>query len=184
MRSVRSCTICNTNQTTKWFSGPLCRKCYRQQPSVRERELIAMRNYRSLNREKILCKKKEWRQRHSNYDSVRCKHDVEFRLKKRLRTRLWHAMKHDWKTGSAVHDLGCSVAELKIYLESKFEQWMTWENYGPYRKDVKTWNVDHIIPLDAVDLTDCDQLKKVCHFTNLRPLESKKNLIKGNRRDI
>jgi hypothetical protein len=32
------------------------------------------------------------------------------------------------------------------------------------------WAIDHIIPLASVDLTKRENVKKVCHFTNLRPL--------------
>lgn len=32
----------------------------------------------------------------------------------------------------AVKDLGCSVSDLKIYLESKFAVGMTWDNYGKW----------------------------------------------------
>ena len=45
--------------------------------------------------------------------------------------------------------------ELKNYIESLFEPWMNWNNWGKY--DVKTWNdndqstwvwnLDHIVPL-------------------------------------
>jgi hypothetical protein len=60
----------------------------------------------------------------------RIKTDLGFKLQKRLRTRLWHALKSNQKSGSAVRDLGCSIAELKLYLESKFKPGMSWDNYG------------------------------------------------------
>ena len=35
---------------------------------------------------------------------------------------------------------------------------------------LKDFEIDHIIPLASVDLTDREQFLKVCHYTNLRPL--------------
>lgn len=51
---------------------------------------------------------------------------------------------------------------------------MTWENFGE-------WHIDHIVPLSKFNLTDYEQLKIACHFSNLQPLWAKDNLSKGNR---
>jgi hypothetical protein len=97
------------------------------------------------------------------------------RLKINLRKRLTEAVKHNHKSGSAVKDLGCSIAEFKIYIESKFQVGMTWDNWS---RD--GWHIDHIKPLASFDLTDLDQLKSACHYTNLQPLWAIDNLSKGD----
>lgn len=101
--------------------------------------------------------------------------DERFRLARNLRKRLRAALKFNSKTGSAVEDLGCSIDELKIYLESKFDSSMSWKNYGP-----KGWHIDHIKPLSKFDLTNHEELKKACHYTNLQPMWWKENLRKSN----
>lgn len=71
--------------------------------------------------------------------------------------------------------LGCSVLEFKTYIESLWLSGMTWENYGYYG-----WHLDHTIPIAAIkDINDLEQIKKVCHYTNLRPLWAQDNLKKG-----
>lgn len=106
-------------------------------------------------------------------ERIRLKEDIQYKLAKRLRTRLYHALKHGWKSGSAVEDLGCSILELIQYLERKFTDEMSWENYGK-------WHIDHIIPLTLFDLSDREQLLKACHYTNLQPLWGFDNIRKFN----
>jgi len=100
--------------------------------------------------------------------------DINYKLRTSLRSRLNAALKHEYKYGSAVKDLGCAIHELKEYLESMFQEGMTWENYGR-----TGWHIDHIIPLCRFDLTDYEQLKKACHYTNLQPLWASENLSKA-----
>lgn len=82
------------------------------------------------------------------------------------------------KAGSARRDLGCTVEELRAYLEAKFQEGMSWDNYG-----TSGWHIDHIIPLSTFDLTDREQFLKACHYTNLQPLWAKDNLSKGAKQD-
>lgn len=78
--------------------------------------------------------------------------------------------------------IGCSVSELKLYLESLFKENMTWNNWG---KGEGKWHVDHIIPCAYFELSDPEQQKLCFHYTNLQPLwekdnVSKKSLYSGN----
>lgn len=77
--------------------------------------------------------------------------------------------------------LGCTFEEFKIYLESKFEDWMSWENYGKYNGEVRYgWDIDHIIPLSTA-LSE-DDIYSLSHYSNLQPLCSKTNRdIKKNK---
>jgi ABC-type proline/glycine betaine transport system substrate-binding protein len=70
--------------------------------------------------------------------------------------------------------IGCTPQQLKIYLESKFLQNMSWENYG-YRG----WHVDHIIPLSSAK--NYNDIYKLFHYTNLQPMWGIDNMIKGNK---
>lgn len=120
------------------------------------------KNYSANNRERLTKNKNE-----------KYKNNVQFKLKEVLRTRLAKAVVRNQKTGSAVDDLGCSIKEFKIYIESKFQPGMTWDNYG-------LWHIDHINPLDKYDLSNREELLKACHYTNLQPLWAIDNIKKRN----
>lgn len=100
--------------------------------------------------------------------------NLQEKIKHNLRSRLYDALKGKLKVGSSVSGLGCSIKDLQKYLESKFEQEMSWDNYGFYG-----WHIDHIVPLSSFDLTDPEQFSKACHYTNLQPLWARDNLSKG-----
>ena len=56
---------------------------------------------------------------------------------------------------------------------------MNWDNYGSYKiNEQRTWNIDHIIPLSSAK--NEDELIKLNHYTNMRPLCSKENLDKSD----
>jgi hypothetical protein len=68
--------------------------------------------------------------------------------------------------------VGCTPQELKIYLEQKFIDNMSWENQGK-------WHIDHIIPLSSAKTEE--ELYNLCHFTNLQPMWAEENLRKGSK---
>ena len=113
------------------------------------------------------------------YAKKRYASDIDFKLRTVLRARLNLAVKGNYKDGSSVEDLGCTIEELKKYLESKFLPGMSWDNWSQ-----DGWHIDHIKPLSLFDLSDSAQLKEACHFSNLQPLWSKDNLQKGDRYNL
>lgn len=92
------------------------------------------------------------------------------KLRHNLRKRISRALRN----GTYFDNLGCSIEQLKLHLESKFLPGMTWENYGR-----QGWHVDHIVPLSAFDLKNPEQVKLACNFNNLQPLWALDNLKKG-----
>lgn len=124
---------------------------------------IYNKKYYQLNKSKI-------NKRRKKYESININHKISVRL----RTRVCNAIKNNYKSGSAVRDLGCSIEELKIYLESKFLPGMSWDNYG-----LKGWHIDHIKPLSSFNLSNREEFLKACHYTNLQPLWAKDNLRKN-----
>lgn len=82
------------------------------------------------------------------------------------------------KSDNTLKVLGCSFEEFKIHIESLWESWMNWNNYGVYIVNEQTWQIDHIIPISSAK-TKKDVIR-LNHFSNLRPLCSKENNLKSN----
>jgi hypothetical protein len=66
-------------------------------------------------------------------------------------------------------------------LDENGEIWMTWDNYGPYSTKRKTWQIDHIKPHSDFHYTSMDDLlfQECWSLANLRPLDSRQNMLDG-----
>lgn len=127
------------------------------------------KTYRISNREKI----NEYQR---NYFDIRLKNDNLFKLSHYTRSIIRKSLlRGGYSIKSKTQDiLGCSYGEFKEYIESKFEPWMSWDNYGLYNGDFNYgWDIDHIIPLSSA--VDELEIIKLNHYTNLQPLCSKTN---------
>lgn len=172
-------------------------KEYNSKPENKEKIRIAQRNRYKLQSEKECERKRLWRknnpekykkikQRHKNknpelykqkvrnnyrkkYDS-----DILFRIACVLRASVKSALKHNYKKGKTLELLGCSVFDLKKHLEYKFTPEMNWDNCGKY------WEIDHIVPCTAWDLSKEEAQKKCFHYSNQQPLNGTENVKKYN----
>lgn len=70
--------------------------------------------YRNNNKETIKINKRKWEIK--NYQN-----NIQYKLSHILRKRLILAINSNFKNGSAVKDLGCTIQQLKKHLESKFK---------------------------------------------------------------
>lgn len=105
------------------------------------------------------------------------------KLKRRIRSAISNIMKSRGfrKKCKTEKILGCTIIELRVYIEERFESWMSWENHGLYNGEFDYgWDIDHIIPVSSAK--DELELLKLNHYTNLQPLCSKVNRdIKKNK---
>lgn len=113
----------------------------------------------------------------AEYQRKRRATSANVRMQYTLRSRLYEAVKGRFVAGSAIRDLGCSVADLKAHLERQFLPGMTWDNWG---RGPGKWQIDHIYPLAKTDLSDRPQLLAACNWRNLQPLWFEDNVRKGD----
>jgi hypothetical protein len=114
----------------------------------------------------------DFRTNRAEYRRQRRQTDPNFRLGNALRTRIWMALKHNWKSGHTLELLGCTIDHLWDHLEHQFQPGMTRANMG------KIWHIDHCRPCASFDLTDPAQQRECFGFMNLQPLFSAENLGK------
>lgn len=161
----------------------------------REKRLEQQKEYVNVNKEKIAEYKKQWAQEkkehlkeyrkkynEKNIDYIRernnkrLKDDPLYALTVSLRKNILKAFrKRGFDKGSSTQlILGCSFEEFKVYIESKWEPWMNWENRGLYNGEPNYgWDIDHIKPLSIA--TTLEDVYNLNHHTNLQPLCSKVN---------
>lgn len=103
--------------------------------------------------------------------------DELFKCKEAVRSCIKTALKKNGysKNGSRTENvIGLSTINFKLYIESKFEPWMTWENYGKYNGELNYgWDIDHIIPISLAKTEE--EIIRLNHYINLQPLCSKIN---------
>ena len=75
---------------------------------------------------------------------------------------------------SAVRNLGCNKEVFLLHIESLFQPGMTWENRGK-----NGWHYDHIISVAETDPNNKEAVKRLLHYTNIRPLWAVDNIRKG-----
>jgi hypothetical protein len=119
--------------------------------------------------------------------------DPCFKLRRRVSNMIYISLKNDNCTKnnfSILCYLQYSIEELKLHLESLFEQWMTWSNWGNFNlktwddndQSTWTWQIDHIIPHSTFKYTSMEdeKFKKCWALENLRPYSAKQNIIDGS----
>ena len=140
-------------------------KKYRKDNPYKRKETT--KKYYEKNKIKINQKTVYW-------NKIRYKTNSLYRLIHNLRIRTKEYLKHHGYKSKTFEIVGCTPEFLKEYLENKFTEGMSWDNYGYYG-----WHIDHIIPLSSAKTEE--EIYKLCHYTNLQPLWANDNLTKGNK---
>ena len=181
----------------------------------KEEVLVSRRKWKDKNKERVREKNKEYRL--NNKDSIsekikrikannkekyneisriylkkRRAEDLFYKLRKNVSKSVYHHLRNRKDNKSILKYLTYSIEDLRLHLESLFESWMGWDNYGPYKKNIWkdddqktwTWQIDHIIPHSDLpyDSMEHPNFKKCWELGNLRPLSAKQNLLDGTRR--
>lgn len=138
------------------------------------------------NRKRYHLKKDYINRRRHEIHINRIKNDIVYKISYNIKLSIRKSLKENGyqKIKRTEEILGLSIKEFKIYLESKFETWMSWDNRGLYNGELNYgWDIDHIIPVSSAK--NEDDIIRLNHYTNLQPLCSKLNRdVKRDRLDF
>jgi hypothetical protein len=131
-----------------------------------------MKKYREENKEELKRKNNEYKKRKRIEDPI-------FKFRESMYSMISKILK-GYKNEQTMKIIGCDMDSFILYVESQFEPWMSWENYGKYNSEYEYgWDIDHIIELKTAN--SVDDLLKLNHYKNLRPLDSRINRVDRNK---
>jgi hypothetical protein len=139
----------------------------------KELNKIKCREYREKNKERLQLNFRNWRKNNKHKINEYNRKPIN-KVKNSLRSRINELMNKKYKNPRTLELVGCDYAFLMEYIEKKFTEGMTWENYG-----YSGWHIDHIIPLCTAKTEE--ELKKLYHYTNLQPLWAEDNFKKAKK---
>lgn len=178
-----TCDKCGVDRgyKPKSYEAPLCNSC---STSTKERtyewkqaqSIAATKRYNDPQWEPT---KKVKKGHHGNKTRVyvKTRTPLQSRLSKNMRCLLNTKLNNHGtsKFRQKTFDiLGYSVDDLIKHLESQFEPWMSWDNYGE-------WEIDHIVPDSSFSYSSTydASFQESWKLSNLQPLEKSANASKG-----
>jgi len=168
------CKICCNKKNKKYNSKHKDeKKIYDKQYNLKykDKKKLRMKQYYLKNKDKIILNikqnqsknKDKIRIRQAKYTKNKRKIDNNIRILCNLRSRFYKALKGNFKSDHTMRLVGCSIPELKLYLQSLFRPEMDWFNYGK-------WVLHHKIECYRFDMSDPEQQKLCFHYTNIIPM--------------
>lgn len=147
---------------------------------IKNKEILKLRN----NKLKYCNQTPEYKKHICDRLKLRYNTDLNFKLRKILSKRVYRALKLKAysKVCNTMALVGCSIKELKKYLEDKFEQMFGFKFDWSWHNQ-KQYHIDHIIPCASFSLIDVAEQRKCFHYTNLQLLPAEINLSKGDKLD-
>lgn len=175
---MKKCIACNKELELNNFSGDKSRKdgfhskckvCVRQYA----KDLRIKNGWVKKQKKDSVCKKEYFRE----YRKKRMNTDPIFKIKCNTRSLLYNsfnrACKGKYKKSLHTETMLCCSMDFFIkYIESKFLDGMTFDNYG-------LWHLDHIKPI--ANCNNLEDIIKYNHYTNFQPLWAKDNILKSNK---
>jgi len=168
----RSCRSCKSETDKEYRFNPKYRQTQLERKRVwgMERKLKNPQKYKEMieKRRQVRNYREEYN-RVMNDPLLRCKSGIRRLILSSLKVRNINKSKLV-KTTEDI--LGCTLDNFKIHIENQFEHGMNWLNHGD-------WHFDHIVPLDVAE--NEDEIIKLNHYSNFKPLWSGDNLSKSTK---
>jgi hypothetical protein len=130
--------------------------------AVKIDQIKAYRSSDKVKKRKRMCQMQKYR------------NDPIENISARIRARLREALRGKGYTKKSQTNeiIGCTWDFLKAHIENQFKEGMGWHNRN-------LWHLDHIIPIASAKTED--DIMRLNHYTNLRPLWAKENLQKSSK---
>ena len=140
----------------------------------KDKILEKKKEYYEANKHRILEYHQNRKQTRNEQKRTKRKTDDVFAVCEALKVRVHRVLK-DKKSDRSWSYIGCSKNFLKSWIEFQFDTTMTWDNYG------NVWHIDHVIPIAQFNMLSEIQRLNCFHWSNLRPLEKKVNMMKSDK---
>lgn len=169
-KEIKSFDLFSKNKCIKDGYCNICKICLKNR-YILNKELYNIRSkkYYQKNKKDILI-------RHKKNINNKLKTDDIFKFRHNIRSLIRGSFKRGnnqfRKSAKTEAILGCTIEEFRNYIQLKFKEEMSFDNYGK-------WHLDHIYPISLAESEE--EIIKLNHYTNFQPLWAKENIIKGNK---
>lgn len=135
----------------------------------KEKHAADRTEYELKNKDRLRAARRKW-------ENNKLRTDCAYKLHKNIAGRIRFELKGVSKKSDKTEEIiGCTITELKIFIENQFSDGMTWDNWG-----INGWHIDHRIPLSWFNLENENCRKMAFNYKNMQPLWSEENLKKKN----
>ena len=167
----------NKRKKNKYKTDEEYRESRKAKSNARFHELSPAEKTERSRRNRAARDQEELKKYHREYFRNRSEEDVNFKLINNLRGRTAMAIKagKGLKAQQTETLMGCTIAQARDYIESLFEEGMSWDNWSP-----DGWHLDHIRPCSSFDLKDEKQQFVCFNFRNCMPLWASENISKND----
>ena len=162
-----------------------CRREYRRKYRQKNKDIIS-ENYKEYIKKvkenggplnnRVAASEEEKRRKRNEYQrkyvNERKKSDPAFKLRISISKLIYLTFKGHVKKSRTEEIVGIDFNKFKEFIESKFQEGMSWDNYGK-------WHLDHIIPISSANSEE--QIYELNQYTNFQPLWAEDNLKKSNK---
>lgn len=150
----------------------------------KERKIEYQKQYTEKNKDLVYERNKKYNNAHKEevskykvgYEKERRKSDQLYKFKGQIRHLIWLSFQRkNFKKKNLVSEiLGCTEEEAQKHLYKTF-----FDNYGYEYDGKEDVHIDHIVPLATAETED--DVKRLCHYTNLQLLKPKDNMQKSDK---
>ena len=124
---------------------------------------------RLLNKQKLYDRQN--RAKINSNERMRRQSDINYRLIKNRRCRIYHALNVKTKSSSTLDILGIDIETYKKWIEFQFTPEMNWSNI----------EIDHVKPICMFDVSNDEEIREAFSWKNTQPLLKHDHNQKGTK---